>query len=414
MEKPNEVLMREALGKRSRRDPEAESHQFRADEGENKEVLARIAWEEAFWDDLEQSYGARPVRRDTEHAETKASWRKMDLATASQKAAAAWSEDEEDDDDPDREALRFRKRWNYIWSEHFGSFEDTTLIPPMRFTDEPPVERLYPSTTLQIFSAKVAGIGGGFQWPLDVFGLVAIRDSVDENRNIIFQRSRDECQTITGEDPYLELTGPTRAVVLWDPLTIEVYLRVKGPSELEDKTLCFLAEGMICLDRVNSCLLHETWTSKYSTMEFTLGHINASVEATISVRVVDGSWPDGFHGQFVACLVGTHWFDEVPAFYSSTSVDDKEIVLLSFGDEKVPAVVDGVIELSRRVVSVETTSKLKVSVNAWQDDNNAVEAWEEFSAKERGRSFGTLDVGFCKMDVIVGWSLVTDYREPRR
>jgi hypothetical protein len=69
----------------------------------------------------------------------------------------------------------------------------------MRFTDEPPVERLYPSTTLQIFSAKVAGIGGGFQWPLDVFGLVAIRDSVDENRNIIFQRSRDECQTITGE-----------------------------------------------------------------------------------------------------------------------------------------------------------------------------------------------------------------------
>jgi hypothetical protein len=215
------------------------------------------------------------------------------------------------------------------------------------------------------------------------------------------------------QDPYLELTGPTRAVVLWDPLTIEVYLRVKGPSELEDKTLCFLAEGMICLDRVNSCLLHETWTSKYSTMEFTLGHINASVEATISVRVVDGSWPDGFHGQFVACLVGT-WFDEVPASYSITSVDDKEIVLLSFGDEKVPAVVDGVIELSRRVVSVETTSKLKVSVNAWQDDNNAVEAWEEFSAKERGRSFGTLDVGFCKMDVIVGWSLVTDYREPRR
>ena len=68
----------------------------------------------------------------------------------------------------------------------------------MRFTDDPPVGRLYPCHTLQIFSAKIAGIGG-FQWPLDVFGLVAIRDSVDQNRNIIFQRSRDDCQTITGK-----------------------------------------------------------------------------------------------------------------------------------------------------------------------------------------------------------------------
>ncbi|RLN33775.1 hypothetical protein C2845_PM03G13680 [Panicum miliaceum] len=310
----------------------------------------------------------------------------MDLAAASQKAAAAaWSEDDEEDyDDPDREALRFRKHWNYVWSRHYGSFEDTTPIPPVRFTDEPPVERLKPCHTLQIFSAKVAGIGGGFQfqWPLDVFGLVAIRDSVDRNRNIIFQRSRDECQTITGEDPYLELTGPTRAVLLWDPVDIEVYLKVKGPSELEDKTLCFLAKEILCQTRVNSCLLHRTWTSKFSTLEFTLGHINSSVEATIFVRVVDGSWPDGFHVQFAACMVSSDFDDKVPAIAGSTSVDDKKIVLLSFGDEKVPAMVDGVIELSRRVVSVETTSKLKVSVNAWQDDNNVVEAWAEFSAKE--------------------------------
>ncbi|KAG2638545.1 hypothetical protein PVAP13_2NG601040 [Panicum virgatum] len=163
----------------------------------------------------------------------------------------------------------------------------------MRFTDDPPVGRLYPCHTLQIFSAKIAGIGG-FQWPLDVFGLVAIRDSVDQNRNIIFQRSRDDCQTITGKDPYLVLTGPTRAVLLWDPVTIEVYLKVKGPSELEDKTLCFHAEVIQCFTRVNSCLLHRTWTSKFSTLELTLGHINFSVEATISVRVVDGSWQDGF------------------------------------------------------------------------------------------------------------------------
>jgi len=67
----------------------------------------------------------------------------------------------------------------------------------MRYTDEPPIDRIYPGDTLQIFSAMIAGIGGGFQWPLCVFGLVAIRDHVDHNRNIIFQRNRDECQTLT-------------------------------------------------------------------------------------------------------------------------------------------------------------------------------------------------------------------------
>jgi len=215
------------------------------------------------------------------------------------------------------------------------------------------------------------------------------------------------------QDPYLVLTGPTRAVLLWDPVTIEVYLKVKGPSELEDKTLCFHAKEILCLTRVNSCLLHRTWTSKFSTLELTLGHINFSVEATISVRVVDGPWPDGFHGQFAACMVSTDCEDKVPAIGGSTSVNDKEIVLLSFGDERVPAMVDGMIELSRHVVSVEVKSKLKVSVNAWQDDDNVVKTWEEFSAKETGRSFGTLDIVFCKMDVIVAWSLVTSDPELR-
>ncbi|CAO1942522.1 unnamed protein product [Urochloa humidicola] len=348
----------------------------------------------------------------------------MDLATAAQKlAAAAWSDDdeEEDDDDPDREALRFRKGWNYIWSRNYGCFEDTTLIPPMRYTDEPPLKTIYPSHTLQIFSAKIAGIGGGFQWPLNVFGLVAIRDPIDRSRNIIFQRSRIECQTLTEKDPYLLLTGPIRAVVLSDPVTIEVYLKVKGPTELKDKTLCFIAEEILCLIPVHSCLLHRTYTSKLSTLEFTLGHIIFSVEATISVRVVNGTWPDGFHGQFSASMVSNgvtssvddDCEDEVPVIGGTTSVNHKKVILLNFGDEKLPIIGDGVIKLSRRVVSVEVNSKLKVSIKAWQDDNNVVETMEEFTAKEAGRSFGTLDIGFCKMDVIVAWSLVSNDPEPR-
>ena len=50
-----------------------------------------------------------------------------------------------------------------------------------------------------MFSVKVAELTGGLQWPLDVFGMVALRDMLDHNRNIIFKRGRDNCQTLTDE-----------------------------------------------------------------------------------------------------------------------------------------------------------------------------------------------------------------------
>jgi hypothetical protein len=54
-----------------------------------------------------------------------------------------------------------------------------------------------PTGTLQIFSFKVAAIAKKLKWPLEVYGLIAIRDYVDRKRNIIFARARDNCQTIT-------------------------------------------------------------------------------------------------------------------------------------------------------------------------------------------------------------------------
>lgn len=52
--------------------------------------------------------------------------------------------------------------------------------------------------TLLIFSIKVARLKEeGLHWPLHVYGLIAIRDSVDPRRNLLFHRTRDNCQTIT-------------------------------------------------------------------------------------------------------------------------------------------------------------------------------------------------------------------------
>ena len=47
---------------------------------------------------------------------------------------------------------------------------------------------------MEVFFLKVTLISGDFQWPLDVHGFVAVRDSLDNKRNYLFRRGRDNCQ----------------------------------------------------------------------------------------------------------------------------------------------------------------------------------------------------------------------------
>jgi hypothetical protein len=70
----------------------------------------------------------------------------------------------------------------------------------MRHTFGPIPPYAASNCTLQIFYIRVTEISkGGLQWPLHVHGLVAVRDSVDHNRNFLFNRTRDDCQTLTQE-----------------------------------------------------------------------------------------------------------------------------------------------------------------------------------------------------------------------
>jgi hypothetical protein len=55
--------------------------------------------------------------------------------------------------------------------------------------------------TLLFVSIKVS-VHESLELPLDVYGFVAVRDIIDHNRNMIFYRERDNCQTITEEVPH--------------------------------------------------------------------------------------------------------------------------------------------------------------------------------------------------------------------
>nr|CAB3458694.1 unnamed protein product [Digitaria exilis] len=342
------------------------------------------------------------------------------------------TDDEEDDgiedqNERDREVIRmdesswmtvsqYRREWNELYSRCYGSFEDTTRVPPMQFTDKPAPYHscAFPMDTLQLFSVKIAATRGrSLQLPSDVFGMVAMRDSIDNNRNIVFQRTRDDCQTVTKEDPYLVLTGPTRAVMVISscPVIIEVDLKVKGTNDSADECLSFQVAPVVCFKSTYSYLLNYAYTSKVSTLEFKLGHIVCSVEATIFVRVTHGSWPDGLRGVFAAFTSGVCDRRAGYVFVGGrriTGIGHERIVLLDSRGERLPVSGDGKIELSRRVVSAETSGKLTVRVSALlEGDKDVVENAESiFDTLEAGSSVGDLQFSFCKMEVAVFWSLI--------
>jgi hypothetical protein len=242
--------------------------------------------------------------------------------------------------------------------------------------------------TLQVISVKVASIGEGLRWPLQVFGMVSVRDVVDRKRNIIFHRERDSPQTITEHDPYLTLTGPSRAVVVCiDPSYIEVFLKVKGATESEDKELSRLAVAYR-----QSCLINGLYPSRLSTLELRFSQVFSSVEATVRVEVTGGSWPDGFKGVFGA---------------ATARCETRIVKLLDVGDEGLPVdAADGTVRLSRRVVSVELRGALKVFVSAScaAGDEQRCEAC--FVPEKAGVSSGVeLRIGSCRMVATVAWSL---------
>jgi hypothetical protein len=79
---------------------------------------------------------------------------------------------------------------------------DAAALSSMQFTYYTPgCRRRNPAAstpaTLQIFSVKLAEIAGGLGWPLSVYGVVAVRDVVDHNRNFLFSCDRDNPQELT-------------------------------------------------------------------------------------------------------------------------------------------------------------------------------------------------------------------------
>ncbi|VAH99535.1 unnamed protein product [Triticum turgidum subsp. durum] len=314
----------------------------------------------------EAEEAARIAKAKAEEAEEAARAAKADAEAVAKAREAAdeamllyekemeWAQCEEE-----LNASMFRGRWNQQHARHGATFLEITSIPPMRYTYPTPEEKVYIKTaeTLQIVSLKIVSINDdSLRWPLQV------------------------CLV---QDPYLALTGPSRAVaVSMEPSHIEVSLKVKGTTKSDDKDLSELV-----LNFRSGCVLSDVYPSRISTIEFKYGHIMCAVEATIRIKVTGGSWPDGFRGMFTAY---------------NTGADDLKVKLLDFGDGGLPVGADGMVKLSRSVVSVDLEELLKVSAMAYPINDDEVADSSEVALKPEMAGITppgfVLTVGSCSME----------------
>ncbi|KAK1609251.1 hypothetical protein QYE76_032924 [Lolium multiflorum] len=261
--------------------------------------------------------------------------------------------------------------------------------------------------TLQIFSVKLAEIAGGLGWPLSVYGVVAVRDVVDHNRNFLFSCDRDNSQELTQNDPFLRLIGPSRAVVYTDMVHFEIQLKVKGTTKSQDVAL--ITEG---------CDYHEpfgdgpsTFCFKncFCTMELCMQVVRITTQATIlGVQVVGGGqWPFEYGARVTCSALPGKWVVTDNRLTCVTYPASGEIVMVDSKDGAMLGGSDGYLHLPRNVISVETQGRLDVKIQAYSKSG-------EIAAHENIRfqpKFSKISLGKCfirgiAVVITVAWSRV--------
>lgn len=276
-----------------------------------------------------------------------------------------------------------------------GGFESRTTLSPLQFTHCTPGILLpraaVTERTLQIYSFKLVGLTEQLKWPLRVYGVVAARDTVDRNRNLLFSRSRIKGQLLSGHDSYLRLTGPSRAILVGDYVDFEVELKVRdGDDERNDTQLMCVSKRYEEADGDGEQPL--LFDSPFCSAELRFESVPTTVQATIlSVRVVGGEFPFSSGGQ-VACIVAAR--ERVVLFDSTEKITREAEVVL-----------DGYLPLSRNAISVEFEKGVTVEVTAYVD-SGSISDRVHFRSKWCNISQDRCFICGSEVEITVAWSRV--------
>ncbi|KAF7005059.1 hypothetical protein CFC21_020207 [Triticum aestivum] len=297
----------------------------------------------------------------------------------------------------DAEISLFKERrngWESTWGSpvlRCGSFNDITTLSPMYYTHSAPrviESSRYITKALQIYSFKIFDLNENLKWPLYVYGVVAARDAVDFNRNLLFSCSRANCQVVTEKDPFLHLTGPSRAIVADEPVDFEVELKIKfGTDQSQDIALISATNHYSGGDAA-------FFSGRSCSATLRLETVPRAAQATIlSIRVVGGVSLFEFGGR-VACSFSTEEYVDPTC----------EQVVLVESAEKIPE-DDGYLTLSRKVVTAGLQGGLQVAIQAYGgSDRPSVSGLLYFPSQYCRVSRRTCLVGGFEVEVTVAWS----------
>ncbi|XP_047085518.1 uncharacterized protein LOC124696902 [Lolium rigidum] len=265
--------------------------------------------------------------------------------------------------------------------------------------------------TLQIFSIKLTRLDCGLEFPLCVYGVVAIRDMVDRNRNILFSRDISEAQELKQSDPFLHLIGPSRAILFTHHVGIEIQLRVAGTAGSQDRALISYARrysGGYGPGVTSLC-----FKNILCTLELRSQPVKRTVQATIlgvQVTMDDGSWPLKYGG-LVACSPLSEKIVVTDDGVITRNIDppSSQIVLLDSMDKSILKGDDGYVHLWRQVVSVELRGGLDLVIQAYSKSGDiATETCVRFMTQVCNISQKKCTLGDAEVTFTVAWSRVPD------
>ncbi|CAN6251585.1 unnamed protein product [Urochloa humidicola] len=245
-----------------------------------------------------------------------------------------------------------------------------------------------PVNSANVLSVKIASSDVGF--PVDVYGTVIARDSLDLKFVYLFKCDRDHCQHITPKDGSLILTEPKRGLALIDAIYFEVDLKIKGGRGQKDKQL---SKGLLTLDgrpvKLDDQIVTErkSLDSTLSKVVVTYAVVRRAIEATIAIEVLHGR----FSGLITAC---------------TTSIRNNIVLHDSKVTKGMAAHAKGAIQLLRCVVAVCFKEKLAVTFAA----RNGLKSTIKFTPRVNGGDENEVTCGSIKLRVKVTWSIISrDY-----
>ncbi|KAI5022146.1 hypothetical protein ZWY2020_058876 [Hordeum vulgare] len=319
-------------------------------------------------------------------------------------AARKWDHEEYRFETPDEDSLdpRFSeydpKQGCFIYVRYFFDgdkldLDEESPVGPMRHTGKIFKEGFRLKNSVNVVSIKI--VSSDYGYPLNVYGTIIARDSLDQKCVYIFRRDQDDCQLISSKDDSLILTGPKRGFMVCDDIFFEISLKVKdvhGRAVNDDR----LSKGLIEVDAIRRLEFTpryvvdtETLVSMHSILDLNYTFIRRAVEGTVEIKILEG--PDEFHGKIVA---------------STTSIpcdivlhDSKVSGALTAGDS-------GVLQMARRVVGVSVDEMLVLTVAFVVGDDVLSVRTIEFTPRRNGYTDENITCGDYKMLLKVTWSIV--------